>query len=122
MSKLARLLRRAEKIPGFAEIVADSLEAWIEDVERADGSFRRTHWGDEAEGAELADVPIVRPGEAVTSLGELAEIAYEGQKGGEWVIWVHPFEDPRPHLAYTATGGLVIVGGNYRVTERGIVG
>jgi hypothetical protein len=59
---------------------------------------------------------------ALLDLGELRSIAYATKKGrtprGEFE---HRFEETRPHLARAKTG-LVVVGGSYRVTERGIVG
>lgn len=67
--------------------------------------------------------PTVEPGSVLYRLGELTEVAYWAEKDGEEAIWVHDFSRRNlPTLAATSTGGLVVVGGGYRVTRRGIVG
>jgi uncharacterized protein DUF6496 len=56
--------------------------------------------------------------------GELLGVVYRTRKGSdpaEGVDYDHDFEKTRPRLAH-GKGGLVIVGGSYKVTERGIVG
>ena len=85
--------------------------------------YERTHWG--RRGGER-----VRQGRAAdprfgtaTQLGKLVQITYETRKGDddEPVHYVHDFEGPHPKLAYNA-GGLLIVGGGYKVGEGGIDG
>lgn len=56
--------------------------------------------------------------------GELLGVVYRTRKGAdpsEGVDYDHDFEKTRPRLAH-GKGGIVIVGGSYKVTERGIVG
>lgn len=121
-SRLERALERARKVPGLARRLADVVEAVVEDAEQADRDYEKFHWGRAPTEATWERVPNVRPGDVLSSLGELSEVAYETKKGGEHAIYVHAFDAPKPHLGATSDGGLVIVGGNYRVTRRGIVG
>jgi hypothetical protein len=60
----------------------------------------------------------------VVELGELVGIIYRSSKWqpGEPRTYIHFMEDP-PHLVSNVEGSqLYIVGGSYRVTERGIEG
>lgn len=61
------------------------------------------------------------PGE-VFELGTLSAVTYETTKGREHADWEHEFEGERPTLNADRDGNLVILGGSYRVTPRGIVG
>lgn len=55
--------------------------------------------------------------------GELREIQYDTEKLGDGPSsYVHEFLRPFPTLARTRRGHLVICGGGYRFTLRGIVG
>lgn len=94
-----------------------------EDAKRAFRSYRVTHWGLAGDGS-LSHMRCADPRQGVfTQLGLLREITYETSKGGDpkntW--YTHKFASPLPELAYSQ-GGLVICGGGYRVTFRGIVG
>lgn len=88
---------------------------------RAARDYTDFHWGNPPEGTIEADAPAIEPGEVVWTLGELAEVAYETTKRNEHAIWVHAFQAPRPVLAFSESGHLLIVGGGYEVTPRGIV-
>ena len=90
--------------------------------ERAARDFKSFHWGDEATREVEEGAPAVAPGDLLYELGELVEVVYETSKNGETFEWQHTFEHPRPRLAATKTGGLVVVGGSYSVNNRGIVG
>ena len=60
----------------------------------------------------------------VVELGELVGVIYRSDKGqpGQWRAYIHLMQDP-PRLVSNVTGTqLYIVGGSYRVTERGIEG
>lgn len=121
--KLERALDKLGAVPGLEAYAADVLEALADEAGRADSKFERFHWGRQAQGSRVVKVPRIAPGEVLYQLGDLTEIAYDTQKGSpEWVRWVHEFKRPLPALATTQAGKLVIVGGGYRVTERGIVG
>lgn len=87
-------------------------------------AFERFHWGDEPDGTRRLAVPVIEPGGVqLYALGDIVEITYAARKGGEKLAWwEHAFEAPFPVLASTEAGRLVICGGGYRVTRRGIVG
>jgi hypothetical protein len=85
-------------------------------------AFKDFHWGDDATGSQKVDVPRIDRSTVLYELGELSEIAYITDKNGEFAEWVHKFKVERPRLCATAEGHLVIVGGDYAVNERGIVG
>jgi hypothetical protein len=91
-------------------------------AERAARDFKRFHWDDEAREIIEATAPGVPRGAVLYQLGELVQIVYRASKAGDVFDWEHDFKTPRPALAATRAGGLVIVGGSYSVTDRGIVG
>lgn len=119
---MRRALEALEQIPGGLVYAEDMLSDWAEEAKRADRTYKREHWGDEATKLSPGEIARVRPGDVLVELGELAEIAYDTTKQGEAAIFVHKFLRTRPRLAHTQDGRLVIVGGSYRVTEAGIVG
>lgn len=97
----------------------------------ARAEYERTHWGDRGRDR-------VRRGRAAdptrgtaTELGELVSVVYRTHKKervhGAWgrrdkrVDWEHEFERSRPRLAYNE-GGLLVVGGDYRIKAGGITG
>lgn len=94
--------------------------------------YVRTHWGERGTVAKRElRAPDPSSGTLV-ELGELISVTYRTTKGGDDAAtdYEHHFEPRRPTssakrpvLAYLAgDGGLVICGGNYRVTKRGIEG
>lgn len=91
-------------------------------IRAARRDFKAFHWGNKSTEILAASVPDIRPGDVLVVLGELATVEYDTAKGDEDGRYVHPFEDDRPLLCCTKEGRLVIVGGSYRVTPRGIVG
>lgn len=90
------------------------------------GAIRRyaeSHWGltgDEA----IAKLLAGDPRKVSTALGYLHSVVYVTAKGDQEICeWEHDFSPKRPPiLSYTETGKLLILGGGYRVTKRGIVG
>lgn len=92
--------------------------------EEAAREYARFHWGREPERLRRGSTAAVTPSTVLTACGRLVRVAYETQKGhdGEPVVYVHDFEENLPWLCYTKSGKLVVVGGSYRVTRRGIVG
>lgn len=99
--------------------------ARAKEEDRALRHYKELHWGDR--GASTA----IKPGAAgdptdgvLAELGELSRIEYDTRKKGdpELTTYFHDFGNPKPKLAVTHDGYLVIVGGRYRVKERGIVG
>ncbi len=120
--RLRKLLKAATATPEGRVVVEDMLANLVEDIEGAAKFYKSFHWGNEAEDLTEQQAPLVVPGEVLVELGELAEIAYETTKGRERAIYVHEFERPKPSLAWTRAGKLVVLGGGYRVTRAGIVG
>jgi hypothetical protein len=116
MSRARRIIQNATRAARagaeLGELVEEAREVW-----------ERFHWGDESLDLIEADgAPEVLDGDVLVVLGELARVDYETTKGGDSAIWFHEFEAERPQLCLTRDGRLVIVGGDYRVTRRGIVG
>lgn len=116
MSKrLKKLLRRAEDL-GIADGVADMLEGHISAAEAYE--MNREHGVTETVVVMLAPTPA-----AVWTLGELAQIEYDRDEDGTLVRRYHAFDAQRPLLAVGQDDErLWIVGGDYTVTARGIVG
>mgnify|MGYP001270276002 CR=1 FL=1 len=66
--------------------------------------------------AEAGGVPTV-----CWLLGEVEEILYNTTRDGKKERYLHPFsKSARPLAAVDAAGKLVLVGGDYQVTDRGI--
>jgi len=120
MGDLVELARRAER-EGLGDVVAPMLRDYLYDSARAAKFYEQFHWGDQPRELVESSAGAVGPDTVLVQLGELAEVAYEATKGGEHAVWVHAFRNPRPVLAYSMTGQLVIAGGGYRVTARGII-
>lgn len=121
MSKLHELCDEAEAM-GIGEPMAQVVGAYIEQAKRAERACVDFRWGDPCTGGELVNIapaPLV-----LVEIGPLVEVTYEATKRGELAHWVHAFEDKRPVLAYDDMGDdqLYVVGGDYKVTSRGIVG
>lgn len=87
-------------------------------------NYRRLHWGQHGDRpAESLRAAELSRGEELTLLGDLVSVTYRTEKGADGPSdYEHRFATPRPRLAVTAGGLLVIAGGGYDVTERGIVG
>lgn len=76
-------------------------------------------------GMEPAEVVVSEVGTQTRmswKLGQLEEVLYSTERDGKHERYLHPFKkSARPMLAVDAeTAQLVLIGGNYRVTERGI--
>lgn len=118
--KLQRLIDRAADLGILAELT-EVVSEYVEGAEGAAEAYTETHWGEPVEGGAL--VMLAQPPEAIYSLGELARVEYDTSKGGEFARFYHDFETTKPMLAVDPDGGtLWIVGGDYKVTPRGIVG
>lgn len=88
---------------------------------KAEDAFEAFHWGRRPRRKLVADVPPL-PAEAF-ELGKVISITYEATKGRQHAAWEHDFGEPRPTLAADPEGEqLLILGGGYRVTDRGIEG
>jgi hypothetical protein len=117
--RLTKLCERAERL-GLTGSVADLLEAWIGAAEEAAGDYEDFHWGEVVDSGQVMMVSVPDP--VLWQLGELVSVTYEAAKAGEVCHWEHPFDDRRPVLAYGQSETLWIVGGDYTVGPRGIVG
>lgn len=83
------------------------------------------HWGQEGNRRpERLRAALIGEGAELVLLGDLVSVVYRTQKGldTEPTDYEHHFATPRPRLAYTRGGLLVIAGGRYRIEDRGIVG
>lgn len=83
--------------------------------------YKAFHWGDPGEWSHKRLFVPSPHASKIILIGELVDVTYLTRKGRETAEWNHRFERKRPLLAYN-TDGLLIVGGNYRVETRGIVG
>lgn len=119
MGRLKTLCRRAEEL-GVEEQAADYLEELLDAAEEALEAYEENR---EEDAEVIVEACIPMPA-VLATLGTLARVEYDRDEGGEPVRRYHDFEDERPMLAYDPQNGgqLWIVGGDYRVTSRGIVG
>lgn len=125
MTKAERKVRddmiRAGDVPGLQEAISDAVSRMVRQGRTAARQYEAFHWGRQPDGTAVDLAPLVRPGDVLVELGELLEVAYVTVKD-ERATWVHPFAPDRPVLASTESGRLVVVGGSYRITARGIEG
>jgi hypothetical protein len=91
-------------------------------IARAVAQYRKDHWGQIGDRAPRSYV-AADPRQLSIELGELVAVIYRTKKGTDVVLtdYEHRFSRPRPVLTYNRTG-LIIAGGHYHVTERGIIG
>jgi len=89
--------------------------------------YRLTHGGAPPPLA-LRELDAGDPRDGATEMGALVEIVYQtiklnGAAPGELANHRHAFKHPLPVLAFTASDSrLLILGGGYRLTPRGIEG
>jgi hypothetical protein len=90
-------------------------------IEAAVKQYRRDHW-DRAGPHRARGLPAADPRILSIELGELVAVIYRTKKGEDTRLtdYEHHFSRPRPVLSYNPTG-LIIAGGKYHVTERGII-
>lgn len=92
-------------------------------IERAKQAFKGFHWGRSSRRA-IRSKPSPRPA-ALVKLGRLEAVTYSTKKGGEFAHWEHEFGEEggrKPTLAMDPSNKrLHIVGGDYKVEDRGIV-
>lgn len=114
-------IARVEELGPEAEEVASALlEAFADRAERAEGECINFKWGDPCGEPIVIDFEVP---DSLYMVGELVSVTYEQTKAGELHWWQHHFEEAKPVLAYSPeTEALYIVGGDYTVEDRGIVG
>lgn len=120
MTSLRKQLKRAQDL-GIEEEAAEHLRAFLDAAETSADAYEEGHWGEDVDAVStvmLSPLPA-----AMWQLGELVRVEYDASKGGERARFYHDFEDVKPVLAVDPDNGqLYIVGGDYDVTSRGIVG
>lgn len=87
--------------------------------------YRRTHWGLRGdETPRMLRVAEPRKSGTLVQLGDLVSVVYRTKKLGDSgpTEYEHEFERSLPVLCHDGNGLLVIAGGRYRMTRRGIVG
>jgi hypothetical protein len=90
----------------------------------AEHAYREFHWGNGHDRVERVRLPSYKQG--LYKLGDLVAVEYRTRKGrgrDSDAIWVHHFGRRKPILTATPSGKLgPIIGGQARVTPRGIEG
>lgn len=92
-------------------------------IPAAKKKYKRLHWGLTGRG-KVARTTAPDPSKGtLVLLGDVVSIVYRTAKGADGLSeYEHEFSGPLPKLLVTTDGGLVIGGGSYRVTTRGIEG
>ena len=89
---------------------------------RATDFYEAFHWGMKSQGKRR--VKVAPQPDVLTNIGDLVNVTYETNKGGEEAQWIHAFGEEggrRPKLAVDPDNKrLHIVGGDYTVTSKGI--
>lgn len=120
MSELGKLLREAKRL-GIEDQIADVIRPTIAAAKRATKACEEFLWDDPCDDGQVLMLPTMPS--VMWQLGELIAITYDATKRGEHAHWEHHFKAERPVLAFSEeSDSLYVVGGDYSVTERGIVG
>jgi len=113
-----RALARAKLPPGRFTASARTVPR-ARNMSPTEAAFTAFHWGKPPDRLRRVALPSTKGG--IYALGRLRAVEYETTKGKTKAIWRHRFEKPFPLLTANAFGRLgPIVGGNARVTPRGI--
>ena len=92
------------------------------EIAKAKRDYRFKHWGLKGNG-KASPMTCADPAhEPLTQMGHLVRVVYETDKLGDpkSTHYEHDFSRPLPVLAYSS-GGLVICGGRYKISARGII-
>jgi len=81
--------------------------------------YRRFHWGRTPDKCQRITLPLDN-GDRVIQLGELVAVKY--RTGWEEFDRLHDFEGELPVLTYSPKGCLIVLGGEYHISARGIIG
>lgn len=120
--ELVALLEEARAIPGAAEALVAAARRELRRIKAGRRSYKKTHWGNKG-GDPVRELRVADVSGPVTMLGTLELVEYFTDKRGDGPsVYYHDFSDEKPILAYDRRGLLVVAGGTYEVTERGIVG
>ena len=92
------------------------------DLKTAIKRYKGFHWGLDPDVVDVIETPGRWP-DVLVALGELEAVIYRTTKGREKAAFIHDFGGSLPILAMDPeTDHLYIVGGDYRIEDRGIVG
>jgi len=92
-------------------------------LKKATTNYNRYHWGRNPDQLILIDKRIIIPSNLV-ELGILRGVLYQTSKKGDPdnTIYIHTFKDPCPYLVCDSDmKNLYIIGGSYKIEDRGIV-
>lgn len=120
-SRYDKAYKRAKALDMERQLV-ELVECAITSYGSARDQYDSIRWGQEPDALIASEAPAVQAGEVLPVLGVLEQVEYSGTKAGEYFLWYHQFDPDKPYLCVNREGKLVIVGGSYVVTERGIVG
>lgn len=118
---LAITYRTGDRAPIITD--AKARAAAEQEIDEARRRYRWSHFG--ARGtARLHEVDCADPRARWTAIGEITRVGYRTTKAGDPpnTIYEHAFAQQLPLLAQDAKRRLLILGGSYRITWRGIVG
>jgi hypothetical protein len=114
----------------FEQTLAEAIEHGLDAIKtrpttkaEATKAYIETH-GDFDHGKPDRMLRVAEPHEQrFVEMGPLYAVTYEADKEGKVELWEHKFSRPKPILAFSPRSGLlVIAGGKYTVTKRGIEG
>lgn len=85
--------------------------------------YTRLHWGLAGNGRTSATTAPDPKAAPLVLLGDLVSVVYRTAKGADGLSeYEHEFGATMPKLLVNREGGLIIAGGRYTVTTRGIEG
>ena len=91
------------------------------EIKKATKLYKEFHWGYKFNKQFKVDLEIP---EVVFALGFVRSITYQTRKKGDKkdMFYIHAFNPPFPTLTCNNEGNqLFILGGGYRITDRGII-
>lgn len=124
--RAAAIFERLIALPGDVTGLLDQVERLVESVTKAGQEYRKTHWGKKPPQGAVLTFAADPGAEPVVALGELVSVVYRTRKGDDERLtdYEHTFSKVRPLLCYAPKQGakLLVCGGTYTVTKRGIEG
>jgi hypothetical protein len=126
-ARASKLLEGILSLPGEKAGILDRVELLLTNARAAGERYKKEHWGRTGtRGLVETKTADPRADEVFPVMGELYSVTYKTKKGADTDpdLYEHKFGRPRPLLLYAPKqGGLLLIGGGrYRVTERGIEG
>lgn len=118
MKRIKQFDRREHPLPA----PANDLSQLSQDVDQGETLYRTFNHFEASQTITVKQSRLIPP--VVVDLGELVGIIYRSDKGqpGQPQTYIHFMQDP-PRLVSNVEGTqLYIVGGSYRITQKGIEG